>query len=118
MTKYHRAGYQIAIHANGDAAIDDVLVAFEAAQQEFRRIDPRFRIEHAQTAARISWMRMKAIGVTPSFFVGHVYYWGDRHRDIFLGPDRAARMSPLASRASERFNSRFTTILQLRRWIR
>src|SRR5262245_3665264 len=29
---YHRAGYQIAIHANGDAAIDDVLFAFRAAQ--------------------------------------------------------------------------------------
>jgi predicted amidohydrolase YtcJ len=26
-----------------------------------------------------------------------VYYWGDRHRDIFLGPERAARISPLAT---------------------
>jgi predicted amidohydrolase YtcJ len=40
---------------------------------------------------------MGELGVTPSFFVGHVYYWGDRHRDIFLGPERAARISPLAS---------------------
>jgi predicted amidohydrolase YtcJ len=40
---------------------------------------------------------MKAIGITPSFFVGHVYYWGDRHRDIFMGPRRAARISPLRS---------------------
>ena len=35
--------------------------------------------------------------MTPSFFNGHVYYWGDRHRDIFLGPQRAARISPLKS---------------------
>ena len=40
---------------------------------------------------------MRELGVTPSFFVGHVYYWGDRHRDIFLGPERASRISPLRS---------------------
>jgi predicted amidohydrolase YtcJ len=97
VTKYHRAGYQIAIHANGDAAIDDVLFAFDAVQQAFPRSEARFRIEHAQTAREDQLERMKTIGVTPSFFVGHVYYWGDRHRDIFLGPDRAARISPLAS---------------------
>ena len=44
---------------------------------------------------------MAALGVTPSFFVAHVYYWGDRHRQIFLGPDRAARISPLASARSK-----------------
>jgi predicted amidohydrolase YtcJ len=41
--------------------------------------------------------RMKKLGVTPSFFSAHVYYWGDRHRDLFLGPERAARISPAAS---------------------
>jgi predicted amidohydrolase YtcJ len=40
---------------------------------------------------------MRELGVTPSYFNGHVYYWGDRHRDIFLGPERAARISPLRS---------------------
>jgi predicted amidohydrolase YtcJ len=39
---------------------------------------------------------MKQLGVTPSF-LAHVFYWGDRHRDIFLGPERAARISPLAT---------------------
>jgi len=32
-----------------------------------------------------------------SFFIKHVYYWGDRHRDMFLGPERAKRISPLES---------------------
>ena len=44
---------------------------------------------------------MKQLGVTPSFFNAHVYYWGDRHRDIFLGPERAARISPLATALAE-----------------
>jgi predicted amidohydrolase YtcJ len=97
---YHRAGYQIAIHANGDAAIDDVLFAIRAAQKELPRPDARHRIEHCQTPRDDQLDQMKELGITPSFFVGHVYYWGDRHRDIFLGQQRAARISPLASAAS------------------
>ena len=41
--------------------------------------------------------RLEAAGYTPSFFTAHVYYWGDRHRDLFLGPERAARMDPMRS---------------------
>lgn len=95
--RLHRDGYQIAIHGNGDAAIDDILDAYDAAQQAFPRNDARHRIEHCQTARDDQIDRMKSLGVTPSFFVGHVYYWGDRHRELFLGPQRAARISPLAS---------------------
>merc|ERR1711879_320339 len=43
--------------------------------------------------------RMKALGVCASFFVGHVYFWGDRHKNIFLGPERSQRISPLKSAA-------------------
>ena len=93
----HKAGLQVAIHGNGDAAIDDILFAFEQAQKAFPRPDARHRIEHCQTVREDQLDKMKALGVTPSFFVGHVYYWGDRHRDLFLGPERAARISPLAS---------------------
>ena len=38
--------------------------------------------------------RMAALGITPSFFSSHTYYWGDRHAAIFMGPERAANMSP------------------------
>jgi predicted amidohydrolase YtcJ len=36
-------------------------------------------------------------GLSPSFFPIHVYFWGDRHRDLFLGPERAARINPSRS---------------------
>ena len=52
---------------------------------------------HAQMARDDQLSRMKALGVTPSFFSAHTWYWGDRHRDIFMGPERAARMSPAKS---------------------
>ncbi len=96
----HRAGYQIAIHGNGDAAIDDILYAYAEALREVPRADHRHRIEHSQMSRDDQIDRMKELGVTPSFFVGHVFYWGDRHRDIFQGPDRGSRISPLASAAA------------------
>ena len=95
--RLHAAGWQIAIHGNGDASIDDILAAFEAAQRKHPREDTRHVVIHAQMAREDQLDRMKALGVIPSFFALHVYYWGDRHRDIFMGPTRAARMSPSRS---------------------
>ena len=89
-----RTGYQLAIHGNGDASIEDILDAFEAAQAEHPVDDPRMILVHAQMARADQVARMKALGVTPSFFSAHTWYWGDRHRDIFMGPERAANMSP------------------------
>jgi hypothetical protein len=104
--RFHRAGWQVAVHGNGDAAIDAILDAFEAAARERPRPDARHVVVHAQTARDDQLDRMAALGVIPSFFALHVYYWGDRHREIFLGPERAARISP--ARSAERRGLRFT----------
>jgi predicted amidohydrolase YtcJ len=106
---FHAAGLQLAVHGNGDASIDDILAAFEAAQREHPDDDPRLIIIHAQMARDDQLVRMKELGVTPSFFSAHTYYWGDRHRDIFMGPDRAARMSP--TRSAERLGLRYSVHL-------
>jgi hypothetical protein len=97
--RLYAAGLQVAIHGNGDAAIDDILDALEAAQRAHPRPDARPVIVHAQTAREDQLVRMAALGAIPSFFVLHTWYWGDRHRDVFLGPERAARISPTASAA-------------------
>jgi hypothetical protein len=93
----HKAGFQIAAHGNGDAAIDAILDAYQLAQEKYPRADARHRIEHCQTAREDQLDRMAELGVSPSFFVSHTFYWGDRHKNIFLGPDRAKRISPLKS---------------------
>jgi predicted amidohydrolase YtcJ len=93
----HVAGWQVAIHGNGDAAIDDILDAFENAQRQHPRSDARHVVIHSQMAREDQLDRMKELGVIPSFFSLHTYYWGDRHRDVFMGPERAARMSPARS---------------------
>ena len=93
----HREGWQIAIHGNGDEAIQLILDAYEEAQKRYPRADARHIIIHCQTVREDQLDRIKRLGVVPSFFVVHTYFWGDRHRDIFLGPDRARRISPLRS---------------------
>ena len=93
----HKAGCQIAAHGNGDAAIDAILDAYQLAQKESPRPDARHRIEHCQMAREDQLDRMAELGVSPSFFASHTYYWGDRHKAIFMGPERAKRISPLKS---------------------
>ncbi|MGI9275231.1 MAG: amidohydrolase [Endozoicomonas sp.] len=95
VSKWHGKGWQLALHANGDAAIDQVLDAIETAQDENPRPDARHIIVHAQTARSDQLERMYELSVTPTFFSSHIYYWGDRHQSIFLGADRASRISPL-----------------------
>ena len=93
----HRQGWQLAIHGNGDDAIQMILNAYEEAQKRYPRADARHIVIHCQTVREDQLDRIKRLGVVPSFFVVHTYFWGDRHRDIFLGPDRAKRISPLRS---------------------
>ena len=93
----HAKGWQVAIHANGDQAIDNSLDAIEAAIEANPRDDHRHRIEHCQVVREDQLERMARLGVLASVFVNHVWYWGDRHRDRFLGPERGSRIDPLAS---------------------
>ena len=93
----HQRGYQIAIHANGDAAIDSVLTAYERALRAVPRADHRHRIEHCQVCHPEQLERIRRLGIIPNFFANHVYYWGDRHRDRFLGPDRVRVLDPVGS---------------------
>jgi predicted amidohydrolase YtcJ len=95
--RFHLAGFQIAIHGNGDSAIDDILNGYEAALESYPRDDHRHRIEHCQTARPDQVERMARLGVTSSVFINHLWHFGDRHLARFLGPERAHRMEPLAS---------------------
>ncbi len=98
--RYHVDGHQIAVHANGDRAIQSVIEAMERAQRRRPRSDARHMLIHCQLAGERQIEAMKRLGIVPSYFVNHVYYWGDRHLELFLGEERAARIDPLASTVS------------------
>jgi len=104
--KLHDMGFQTHCHCNGDAGADLFLDAVEAAQRNTPRADHRHTIIHGQLLHDDQFERMAQLGVTVSFFSAHIYYWGDRHRDTFLGPERAARIS--AAGSAQRHGVRFT----------
>ncbi|RMB60035.1 amidohydrolase [Tessaracoccus antarcticus] len=93
----HRDGWQIGVHANGDAAIDVTLDAYESALAHTPVRDHRHRIEHCSVLHDDQIARMVALGLSPSFLIGHIRWWGTAFRDRLLGPDRANRYDPCAS---------------------
>lgn len=93
-------GWQLHCHCNGDASADMLLDSLERATAKFGPADRRPVMVHAQTVREDQLDRMKALGVIPTFFVAHTFYWGDWHRDETLGPTRAERISPLRSAAN------------------
>ena len=84
-------------HANGDAAMDQLIRAVGNANELHGRADRRTVIIHAQTARDDQIDAFKAQGMLPSYFAAHTFFWGDWHRDSVLGPERGSRISPLAS---------------------
>lgn len=90
--------WQINVHANGDAAIEQMIDCYEQAWKETKsREDLRPVVIHCQTVREDQLKRMKTLGMLASFFHDHVYYWGDYHYESVLGPERASRISPLQS---------------------
>lgn len=89
-------GREFAIHCNGDAALDYVLEAYEKTNAISLK-SRRNLIIHCQTSREDQLDKMKKYKLLPSFFPAHIYVWGDRHFDTFLGPDRANRMNPINS---------------------
>ncbi len=93
----HCDGYQITYHGNGDVGIEVMIAAIEKAQRLCPRPDPRHILVHCQTVSDAQLARMKKVGILPTFFGLHVWYYGDRHYERFLGPERAERIDPSGS---------------------
>ena len=91
------AGIPFLAHTNGDAATDILIEAVGQVRGERPRPEMRSVIIHAQTMREDQLNYAANQGLVPSFFPIHVQFWGDRHRDIFLGPERAARINPARS---------------------
>ncbi|MGB0618328.1 MAG: amidohydrolase family protein, partial [Myxococcota bacterium] len=89
------AGIPILAHANGDAAIDLMIEGIEEGLGGETK-DHRSVTIHAQLAREDQLDKMKALGIVPSYFAAHPFFWGDWHRRSF-GDDRAMRISPMRS---------------------
>ena len=92
VAQFIEAGIPVIVHSNGDAAIDLMLDGVAQAIGN-ERPDHRSVTIHAQLTRPDQLDRMKQLGVVPSFFAAHTFFWGDWHRRSF-GDVRASHISP------------------------
>ena len=87
-------GWQILAHVSGDAAIDQYIRAVRAGEGKYGKADRRPVAIHAHTARPDQLAAFQELGIIPSFFPMHTFYWGDWHRQSVLGPERGSNISP------------------------
>ena len=89
VTDRAQRGWQLSMHGNGDAAIDSILDAVEAARADGIDVNKlRCRIEHCSILHDEQIERMQALDMVPSFLINHVHYWGHVMRDDVFGPEK------------------------------
>jgi hypothetical protein len=96
MRPFFDKGWSLAVHSNGDASTDQALCAYNQILGG-KPADPsqyRMRLEHftVNNISQVVWM--KALGITPSMTLGHLYFWGSTFFNNILGPPRAKHIAP------------------------
>lgn len=94
MKKLIARGMPVLAHANGDAAIDMMIDGVAAAVGEVDMPDHRSVAIHAQLMRPDQLERVKSLGIVPSYYAAHPFFWGDWHR-LSFGEERAAFISPV-----------------------
>ncbi len=91
-------GLQIITHANGERASDLLIAAHTSAQARFPKVkETRPVLIHGQFLREDQLDSFKALGVIPSLFPMHTFYWGDWHLDHTVGPQAGLNISPTGS---------------------
>lgn len=86
--------WQLMVHANGDAAIDQFIQSAEKAQADRNHADLRTVLIHGQFLREDQVDKINQLDIFPALFPMHTFYWGDWHRDSVAGPERAQHISP------------------------
>jgi len=97
----NRLGWRVATHAVGDAAVDEVLEAYEAANAEMPIRSRRWTIEHGFVPQADQFPRMKALGLVISA-QDHLYLAGPSLVN-YWGPARAAPTTPMRTYLDQGF---------------
>jgi predicted amidohydrolase YtcJ len=87
-------GIPVLAHANGDAAIELMIEGVENAVAGKSLPDHRSVAIHAQLIRADQMDRVKQVGIVPSYYAVHPFFWGDWHR-LSFGEERAAFISPV-----------------------
>ncbi len=93
---FWEAGYHIHVHNNGDLGMDVLLDNLEQAQRRTPRFDHRMTIVHFGFAQTDQVNRAARLGAIVSANPYYVTALAGRYKDVGIGPERSARMVPLA----------------------
>ncbi len=85
---------QILTHSNGEGASDLLIAAIREATETYGPADRRPVLIHGQFLREDQVQAYVDLGVFPSLFPMHTFYWGDWHRDRTVGPVLAENISP------------------------
>jgi predicted amidohydrolase YtcJ len=86
---------QLLTHANGDAASDLLLEAVRTTAKTYPDYkETRPVLVHGQVLREDQMDDLKELGIFPSLFPMHTFYWGDYYRASVLGPERSQVISP------------------------
>lgn len=91
---FHQAGINLHIHCNGEATIGLAIDTVDQLVRETAWLDHRHTIEHSQLTTAADFRRMHRLGMCANIFANHLWYWGDAHYELTVGPERANRMEP------------------------
>jgi predicted amidohydrolase YtcJ len=97
---FHERGINIHAHCNGDLTVDLWIDTGEQLIVERPWLDHRHTVQHCQLTSPAQYRRMAKLGMCANIFTNHIWYWGDQHHDLTVGPERARRME--ACRTAER----------------
>jgi len=98
---YHAAGVQLHIHTNGDEASEVATEMVGRALAKHPRQDHRHTLQHCQMADAATFRRMASLGMCVNLFANHIFYWGEQHRAITMGPSRALRLDACGTALAE-----------------
>ena len=97
MKVFFDQGWQLAVHANGDRAIEQTLTNYsKLLAGNPNPAARRLRIEHFTVNTPEQVKKAAQLGIVPGFTIGHVDYWGEAFHDHIIGPERANRIDPSA----------------------
>ena len=95
------AGVHMHIHVNGDEASEVTIEGIARALTKNPNPDHRHVLQHCQLADAAQFRRIRNLGLCVNLFANHVYYFGDKHYELTVGPERAERIDACATALSE-----------------
>jgi hypothetical protein len=89
-------GWPVKVHANGDAAIDQLFAALRPVVAKHGVKPGQVILIHGQFIRADQVKELRSLGIFPSLFPMHTFYWGDWYGKI-VGPEVAQTISPMRS---------------------